>query len=246
MKFENRYRIGAREIDKANKITNYGILAFLEDIASLHSDSLGYGVKDIDVKKRAWLLMDWNLNVKHRPGFGEEVKVITWAVSLEKSTFYTYRAFEVYDINDELIAKAITKWVFFDLEKKKITKIENEVISLYNPEAVSQEEIDKIDKLKEQENISSVYLYQTKRSDIDMNNHMHNLNYLNLAYEALPKEVYEKFYEDGELNNVRIMYKHQIRPEEKVKCFYSHDGCNHFVAIKSEDEKVLHSIIKLW
>ncbi len=242
MKFENIYRIGAREIGRSNKITNYGILAFLEDVASLHSDSVGYGVKDIETKKRAWLLMDWNLNVKQRPGFGEELKVKTWAVSPEKISYHTYRAFEVFDKNDNIVATAISKWVFFDTEAKKICKVDDEILSLYNPEAVSQEEIEKIDRLKEQENISSISEYKIRRSDIDVNNHMHNLNYLNLAYEALPNEIYN----GEELNNVHIMYKHQIRPDASVKCFYSYDGNSHFVVIKSEDEKVLHSIIKLW
>ena len=40
MKFERTYTIGSREMGKANKLTNYGILAFLEDVASTHSDTV--------------------------------------------------------------------------------------------------------------------------------------------------------------------------------------------------------------
>lgn len=46
---------------------------------------------------------------------------------------------------------------------------------------------------------------------------------------------------------VQIMYKKEIKLGEKVKAMYAfveEDG-THTVAIKSEDESVLHSIIKL-
>lgn len=39
MKFEQDFKIGIREIGLENEITNYGILSFLEDIATYHSDT---------------------------------------------------------------------------------------------------------------------------------------------------------------------------------------------------------------
>ena len=70
---------------------------------------------------------------------------------------------------------------------------------------------------------------------------MHNLNYLQLAYEALPEDVY--FGE--EKNNVRIMYKHQILLRDRVKCYYINSNGKDIITIKSEDDRVLHSIVEL-
>ena len=72
--------------------------------------------------------------------------------------------------------------------------------------------------------------------------HMNNLNYLRLAYEILPDEIFL----NEELKNLRIMYKHQIRINQKIKCFYSKQEDGIYVTIKSEDENVLHAIVKLW
>ena len=242
MKFENTYRVGAREININNEISNYGILSFLEDIASLHSDSVGYGVKDIYVKKRAWILMDWHLNVKKRARFGDVIKIKTWAIASEKPSYHTYRGFEVTDIQDNIIATAITRWVFLDLEKSKICKVDENILSLYKPEPIDLNEINKIQKLNQPNEYSSIFEYTANRFDIDVNLHMHNLNYLNLAYEALPDEIYN----GTELNNVHIMYKHQIKLKDKVKCFYSYNDNSHYITIKSQDEKTMHSIIKIW
>ena len=240
MKYEKAYTVGTREMGKKNKLTNYGILAFLEDVASNHSDDVGYGVKDIYTKKRAWLLLDWRLEVNIRPPFGEKILVKTWATEIEKDFVHNvYRDFEIVDDKNNLVATATSKWVFFNLETNRISKVDDSVISLYNPEGKPKFEINKI---KPCENYERVYEYTVKRADIDVNNHLHNLDYINIAYEALPEEIYN----GEELNNVHIMYKHQVRLNQKVKCFYSFENNRHNIAIKSNDGKTLNAIVQLW
>lgn len=242
MKFEQTFTIGAREMGLRNKLTNFGILSFLEDIASSHSDSVGYGVKDIKTKKKAWLLMDWQLEVLQRPPFGEKVHVKTWSNPIDKPTYHVYRDFEIYNEQKELIGTATSKWVFFDIENGRISKIDNDIVSIYNPEGDFKKAVERIEKLKEPASYENIFEYKVKRADIDINQHMHNLNYLNLAYEALPENIYNS----EEMNHVHIMYKHQIKLNDNVKCFYTFEDDKHIVCIKSQDEKTLHAIVELW
>lgn len=241
MQFEKKYYVGAREIGVNNRITNYGILALLEDIAGTHSDKVGYGIKDVDSKKKAWILMDWKLKVIKRVSYGEKVKIKTWARSISKPMFYSYRDFEVYNEQNELIAIATSKWVLFDIEKEKISKIEMDLMSLYNTESKHVFEAEDIEKIKVPDEYESWVDYKVRRFDIDVNQHMHNLNYLNLAYEALPEEVYNT----QEFSNVRITYKHQIKLGDNVKCGYTYLDGVHTVTIKSEDGEIVHSIVQL-
>ena len=76
-----------------------------------------------------------------------------------------------------------------------------------------------------------------------MNKHMHNLYYLDLAYEALPEDVYEN---ERPFNNVRIMYKKEIKLGDTVNCKYTYQNGMHIVVIKSGDDKNLHAIIELY
>ena len=87
----------------------------------------------------------------------------------------------------------------------------------------------------------SEIIYETKRKDIDVIGHMHNLYYLDLAYEALPEDVYQKRL----LDNIRIMYKKEIKLGDTVICRYAYNDNKHIVTIQSEDEKILHAIIEL-
>lgn len=240
MKFEREYLVGVKDIGMNNQMTNLGILSFLEEIASTHSHTVGYGVNDIKTKRKVWLLMDWKLQILERPRYGDTLKVKTWARPIEKHLFYTYRDFEIWN-QDKKVAIATSKWVLFDLETNKIAKITEDIIHLYKPEVDSVFENEEILKIKEPEEQKLVLEYEVKRADIDINQHMHNLNYLKLAYEVLP----EKIYFGEEKSRVRIMYKHQILLGEKVNCYYTSQEGKDTITIKSEDNKVLHAIIEL-
>ena len=239
MKLEQKYKIGVTDIGKNNQITNFAILRFLEDIGCIHSSMWGYSVNTIKTTKKAWVLMDWKLKVFDRPIYGEEITVRTWTRPLEKHCLYTYRDYEVYNDNKK-VAIATSKWVMIDIEKNKICKIPKDIIEVYNPEEerVFEEELT---KLKEPEQSEVILKYKVKRLDIDVNKHMHNLNYLNLAYEALPEE---KFFND-EKNNVRIMYKNQILLGEIVNCYYNEKDEKDIITIKNEENSKIHAIIEL-
>ena len=93
----------------------------------------------------------------------------------------------------------------------------------------------------EPENFEIETNYTVRRADIDVNEHMHNLNYLDLANEVLPEEVYN----NNNFNNVRISYKKEIKLRDTVKCKYSFENGKHIVTVKSEDDKIIHAIIQM-
>lgn len=70
---------------------------------------------------------------------------------------------------------------------------------------------------------------------------MHNLNYIELANEVLPDEIYIK----EEFNNIKITYKKEIKLGDIVRCKYAFKEDKHIVCIKSEDDQILHALIEL-
>ena len=240
MILENEYVVKLSEIGKGNKATNKTILSYLEDIGGIHSNKAGYGIFEIEETHLSWILLGWRLQVIRRPKYAEKIKVKTWSKGVVK--LYTYREFEVYDEQGNLIIKASSKWVLLDIQKGKIVRIEPELIGKYEPEidkAVFS--IEEFDKIKEPDEYKYEIKYTVRRADIDVNNHMHNLNYIELANEALPEDVYR-----GALfNDVKITYKKEIKLGDTVKCKYAFNDNKHIVVVKSEDEKILHAIIEM-
>lgn len=240
MIIQNEYTVKLSEIGKGNKVTNKAILSYLEDIGGVHSNKAGYGILEIEETHLSWILLGWKLQVIRRPKYAEKLKIKTWSKGIVK--IYTYRDFEIYDEQGNLVIKASSKWVLLDIEKGKIVRIEPELIEKYEPEldrAVF--DIEEFDKVKEPDEYIFEKEYTVRRADIDVNNHMHNLNYIELANEALPEDVYK-----GALfKDVRITYKKEIKLGDTVKCKYAFKDDKHIVVVKSEDESVLHAIIEM-
>lgn len=164
----------------------------------------------------------------------------TW--SKEGLKYYAYRDFEVVDEQGNVIVKAISRWVLVNIETGKMERITDEILSKYQPESnkcVFEDET--FDKIKELDNYERESKYTVKRGDIDVNHHMHNINYLDLANEALPDEVYDN---EKEFNNFKISYKKEIKLGETVKCKYSFVNNTHVICVKSEDDTKLHSVIE--
>lgn len=243
--FERDYTINVSHVAPNGFITNMGILSLLEDTACKHSDIAGYGFNDIYNTGLSWILLAWKVKVLKRVKYADTVKVRTWARPSKK--FTTLRDFEILDKDDNVICIATTKWTLVDIKKETITLITDEIINKYFPEDTSVFSNDDssntdIKKLVEPIEHSSEYIYKTQRRDIDINKHMHNLNYLSLAYEVLPEDVYNS----AECDNIEIMYKNSLKLGDTAKCLYSKVDNAHYVTIKSLDDKQLHAIVKLY
>ncbi len=237
---EHKFEIGFRDVGKSNTLTNKALLGFLEDVAGMHSNIAGYGLNNIEETGLTWVLLNWKVKVFKRPIYGESILVKTWARDTAK--FYTYRDFEVFDNNNEKIAIATSKWALLNAKNMSLSKISDNVIAPYKIEAkkVFGDEPEP-NKLIQPDEFILEQDYVVQRKDIDINRHVHNVTYLDIAYEILPEDVYENISFDS----FEIMYKKETKLGETIKCFYSQVGSSHFVVMKTEDESHIHCIIKL-
>lgn len=240
MIFRESFKMGLTDIGKNNEIKNISILKILENIGGYHSDIAGYGSNDIPINKLTWILLDWKLKVLNRPKYGQTLDVHTWA--RVGNRFFTYRDFEIYDENKNLCAIATSKWTLVNIEEGKMERITEEVIDKYQTEENEVFPGERLDKLQIPNEFISSITYTVRRKDIDINKHMHNLYYLDLAYEALPEDVYNN---ERPFDDVRIMYKKEIKLGDTVECKYTKRDDKHIVVIQSENEKFLHAIIEL-
>lgn len=223
-------RVRYEDVDKNNHLTLKGFLKYLVDAASAHSDIAGYGLDDIPKTHVAWLILDWKLKVYNYPKTSELIHIRTW--TRNNSKLYSYRDFEVLDNTGSRIAIGSSKWVLVNYETKAISKITPEIIAAYNPEnlMIFDKEIEKLAEPKGK--YTNCFSYTILRRDLDTNNHVNNLNYIDFALEALPNDVYANI----SFTNIDIMYKKQCLLGDKINCLYFLSENNkHIIVIKSED-----------
>ena len=237
MIYSSNYKIGLDDIGVNNEISNKAILRIMEDVSGFHSASIGYGLFEIETKKRAWMILDWKMKVIKRPKYMDDIKAETWSRKVER--LYAYRDFQLKDKDGNIIAIATSRWIFVDTDRRRPVRLTSDISDLYESEpdkCVFEEEIEDV----KCENYLFEKDYYIQRRDIDINEHMHNLSYLDMAYEILPNDIYKNKI----FNNVRIVYKKEIVYGEKVECYYAHHDDKYIVTAKGKDR--INAVIELY
>lgn len=239
--FTYKYETKYSDVGSNNKLTLRALVSTLQQAAILHSENAGFGVNNIENTHLAWLILDWKVKVISYPHSNQVLTIKTWPRAFDK--LYSYRDFEVFDENNNLIAVASSKWFAIDTLSKKIRKLTPEITESYG-EPVTKcvfEDAFK-EKVEVPENLKLNFCYEILRRDIDTNMHVNNLNYIDFALETLSDNIYnnEIFY------NLEIFYKKEIKLHEKINCYYSFENNKHIITIKNEDSNIVHSVIKLY
>ncbi len=202
---EHEVFIGLRDVALNNKVTNTALLSYLEDAGGIHSNLVGYGLRDIPNVKKSWVLLGWKIEIFERPTYGDKISIKTWSRGIDK--LYAYRDFEILDEAKKVIGIATSKWVLLDIKKGKITRISPEVEEAYTVESLRVFEEMDLEKLEEPKVFSGSTEFVVNRSLIDVNGHLHNIYFMDIANEVLPMEIYQ----NTELNHIRMMYKKEIK-----------------------------------
>ena len=237
--FERDFRINYEDVDCNNNLTARNLIKFMQEIGGEHSSSVGYGLENLLKINMAWIILNWNLKIFKSPHTDDIIKIKTWVRSFDK--IYCFRDFEIFDEQNNLIAIASAKWVLKNHASKSIVRISPEIIKAYDCVDKRVFENDCENKVDIPEKVDSYYEYVVQRRDIDTNNQVNNLYYIDFAYEALPDEVYNSC----DLNNIQVFYKKEIKYREKIVFCYSFVNDDHVVAIKNEDLTKVHAVIKI-
>ena len=205
------------------------ILKVLENSGNKHSDIAGDAILEGSSCGKAWVLTDWMIDVIIYPKYGDKILARTWSELVTHPLICT-RDFEMY-CNGELSVKGTTKWILLDLTSNRPCKITSDIIEKYQPEDKHTYDEAKLPRLAIPEVFSRELPISIRRVDIDFNDHVHNLTYLDYALEVLPKELYD----NRNFKKLRISYKMAVKSGEEILCKYCELEGRHICCIFGTD-----------
>ena len=236
--FESDFFIQYVDIDYKNELSDYGIIKHLQEIACLHADKCKLGLNDTKSTRLAWIILDWKIKIFYRPGWNTKINIKTWISKVD--TACCYRDFKITDENGTIIAMASSRWVLLNIDLHRISKMPNELFAAAEP--INKTIFDDVtEKFQEPETFENVFDYTVLRRDIDTNNHLNNLNYVVLAKQALPENIYlnETF------SQIQVSYKHQCLLNDKLSfCYYKSAQKEHIVFVKNKLTNITNAIVK--
>jgi len=219
------------EFRKNGKIRLGPILKIFEANANCHTDLVGDDLLNDTKEGKAWIMTDWFVEIDQFPDIYQKITSRTW-VGPMKQILFSNRHFEL-KADDKTCVRCIGRYVMVDLATGRPQKLGPEFVDQYKPEEEQAIVMDKPPRLIsiEPDAFTKEVAINVRREDIDYNDHVHNLVYLDYALDALPAEVYEKY----DFKGLRINYKLAVKAGEELVCKYAFAEDRHVCCIFGKD-----------
>lgn len=207
-KFSKKYTINIYDVDSNYKCKYSSIMNYLWDVVISQSDSLGETDNGF-INNCIWVLLKYDLDIIEYPKYRDIITVETDIVGVKK--LYGYRSITIRDSKDNIIVSGISTAILIDYDKRRPVKMSPEQCKLYGIEKELEENIplDNFIKIRESKYSKD---YTIRYSDIDSNNHVNNVKYIEMSVDTLPRELLNKY----EISNIKVLYKHEAMDESSL------------------------------
>lgn len=230
--FEMKANVRFSECDRNRRISPAGIINYFQDCCNLQSINDGMDADYLFNSGRVWVLNSWTVVLERLPESFEDIYVYTWPYDFKG--FYGLRNFKLLDSDGKVCAYADSMWTLINMETKRPSNIDDELMSYYHIEAPypMEHEGRKIHLKSEGVFAGDV---EIKPHHLDVNNHMNNAQYVLEAYDYVPDSFRTK--------KIRVEYRKQTLLGEKLKIYRTIDKESVTIIMKDSDGMV-HATIK--
>lgn len=205
-KFQKEYEVGAQAMTPTLRCAPSDMFNFMQELATIHSDELGYTMDYFTKENRGWALIQWVGEFERMASWRERLVVETWATTYER--LIATRNYRIIDAEGNVIAKTISRWVLMDRTRRRPVKPEAEMMAAYfspDENALPDEKL-VMPSAEGHEKIGGC-TFPIRRSHTDYNLHVNNIEYIKWAEDDLPDAI---FY-DKKIRRVCVNYKKECR-----------------------------------
>ncbi len=188
--FEKQFNLRYFEMNKWGEASPLTMATLLEETASDHCNEIGYGLFDLYAQNIGWLLISGFMQIDRYPVFKEVITIRTWLSAFTATR--GYRENIILDSDNNMIGKARGLWVFFDTKKRRPLRIFGDILNRWpaNGECCATYDIEA--PLVHPPTIQCSKKFNIYQYDLDANNHVNNLRYLQWALETVPDVYFEE------------------------------------------------------
>lgn len=184
--YEEQFKIRASEIDFEQKARMSAICNLLQEVAGNHARELEFDITDLHKNELTWVLHRLTVEMDRFPKWRETITIKTWPSSGDG--LRAHRDFLILDRNQGVIGKSLSYWLILNIKNRRPVRIPKEIMEL-TPD--NTEHVLPITEVDFPEIATSTYKqkYKVRKTDLDLNEHVNNVHYVNWALSALPEET---------------------------------------------------------
>lgn len=237
-KLTQEHYLRAQDVDINGTWMPSSIFVRMQEIAEDNAAAVGAGRVDmIDSLGYAWVLTRMYVEMDKYPRIGDTIKVSTWPLKPTKLFFSRQFSFEA--LNGELLGKASSQWILFDVAERQIKRSCELGDYPYDPELPRM--LPEPKKLILPKNVPAVAKRTVLYSDVDMNVHMNNTKYLNWICELFSSGWLTSKY----LKSIRINYIGETHIDQIVE-LHKAEADGGFYIYGTSDGKMVFDSFTEW
>jgi medium-chain acyl-[acyl-carrier-protein] hydrolase len=211
-KFQIGFPVRYQDTDPRLRATPTALVGIMQEAAILHSEAVGRGIDYLSSRHLSWMIVQTRAKIRRLPLWRSQVEVSTWPS--EMGRLLSRREFLLSNRQEQPFLAATTLWAFMNTQERRVTRVPAEVGSAYTvleeraldgpfrrPAACTKPQAEKS--------------FAIRRWEIDFNEHVNNLRYLDWMLETLPDEIWAGFG----ICELNIRYQKEAGPAGTVQAY---------------------------
>ena len=236
--YKEKIQVTSNDVDQNLELKLSSLFKFLQEVASNQADSVHAGHWDLFKHNMLWVVLRMDVQIYRTPLLDEMLTVGTHPG--EMKSFIYPRLFEVRDSKNNVIIKASSIWTIIDKNTRRVVLKPGELFLVKG----SSEKDDLPLPMKVDGKASNlIYQRLVRYSDIDLNGHLNNTQYVSFILDSHDDE----FYKHHRPKRIEICYDKEIRMGALVDIYSDNNnpevirgdvnGVNHFSAKIEYEER---------
>ena len=205
-----KHQIASYQMDLKGQATLPVLCNYFQEIAGNHAFANGFGFDQMIKTKQIWVLTRLRVEMEKYPKWRDEIQIKTWIRNREK--LVSQRDFVVLDKDGNKLGGALTSWMLLDWRTRRPKLVESVdlPIQMFPDEQAITTSLEKIMAIS---NANNSYLRSVEFQDLDVNQHVNNVKYIEWILAAFPFEFRKKH----NVADFQINYLAELKRRDAVK-----------------------------
>jgi acyl-ACP thioesterase len=204
-----RHAIRASEMDFRGHLSVRALCELLQEAAGNHAQALGVGVDQLIPQGWTWVLREWQFEMDTWPRWRDEVVIETWPSGLNEMV--ATRDFRLLGGDGRALGRATSRWMVVDFRRRRPVRMPDAVRAIRRPERAVLA-ADTLPRAAPDDPPGLAVDYRVRFSDLDINEHVNNVSYVEWVLETVPREVLR----GATLAAMTIAFRAECRSEATV------------------------------
>ena len=208
--FEEPIKVRYSEMDYDLMLKPSALMLFLQDLASVNAEELGFGYSFVRKHNLAWFLLKYHMEFDEYPSGVYDLILKTEPRGYNK--LFAFRDFEILE-GEKKLGRVASTWALADMDTRGMASVAEIMADKTYMKPFEKRDDDLVyGKIRVPEKFDFEKTFEIRFEDIDVNQHANNANYIIWAFEPLDFE----FRKSKKLKTLDLMFKKEIKYGSKV------------------------------